>query len=176
VTFSILHALAPFIADLAKSCSRLEAENLLLRHQLNVALRKAPADPRLRNCDRAILVWLIQLWPNLLGAVGFRAFWSWKSKSRAGRPKIHRTLRDLIQRMYRENPLWGAPRIHGELLMLGIEVAQTKVAKYMMRGANHPCRTGRLSCASTTIAAIDMCVVPTVTFDWLLGFLVLGIR
>jgi hypothetical protein len=136
--FSILHALAPFIADLAKSCSRLEAENLLLRHQLNVALRKAPADPRLRNCDRAILVWLIQLWPNLLGAVGFRAFWSWKSKSRAGRPKIHRTLRDLIQRMYRENPLWGAPRIHGELLMLGIEVAQTKVSKYMMRGCKPP--------------------------------------
>jgi len=67
--FSILHTLAAFVADLVKSRSRLEAENLLLRHQLNVAVRKAPARLRLRGCDRAILVWLVRLWPNLLDAV-----------------------------------------------------------------------------------------------------------
>ena len=157
--FSILHTLAGFVADLVKSRSRLEAENVLLRHQLNVALRKAPARLRLRGCDRAILVWLVRLWPNLLGAVqvvkpetvlhwhraGFRAFWRWKSKNRAGRPKINRDLRDLIQRMSRENPLWGAPRIHGELLMLGIEVARSTVSKYMIRG----CKPPSLSCATT---------------------------
>jgi len=188
--FSILHTLAAFVADLVKSRSRLEAENLLLRHQLNVALRKAPARLRLRGCDRAILVWLVRLWPNLLGAVqvvkpetvlhwhraGSRAFWRWKSKNRAGRPKINRDLRDLIQRMSRENPLWGAPRIHGELLMLGIEVAQSTVSKYMIRGCKPPSQSWKtfLRNHAEAIAAIDMCVVPTVTFDRLFAFLVLG--
>jgi hypothetical protein len=188
--FSMLHTLAAFVADLVKSRSRLEAENVLLRHQLNVALRKAPARLRLRGCDRAILVWLVRLWPNLLGAVqvvkpetvlhwhraGFRAFWRWKSKNRAGRPKIKRDLRDLIQRMSRENPLWGAPRIHGELLMLGIEVAQSTVSKYMIRGCKPPSQSWKtfLRNHAEAIAAIDMCVVPTVTFDRLFAFLVLG--
>src|SRR3974377_1201145 len=188
--FSILHTLAAFVADLVKSRSRLEAENLLLRHQRNIAVRKAPARLRLRGCDRAILVWLVRLWPNLLGAVqvvkpetvlhwhraGFRAFWRWKSKNRAGRPKINRDLRDLIQRMSRENPLWGAPRIHGELLMLGIEVAQSTVSKYMIRGCKPPSQSWKtfLRNHAEAIAAIDMCVVPTVTFDRLFAFLVLG--
>jgi hypothetical protein len=188
--FSILHTLATFIANLVKSRSRLEAENLLLRHQLNVALRKAPSRLRLRGSDRAILVWLVRLWPNLLGAVqvvkpetvlhwhraGFRAFWRWKSKNRAGRPKINGDLRDLIQRMSRENPLWGAPRIHGGLLMLGIEVAQSTVSKYMIRGCKTPTQSWKtfLRNHAEAIAAIDMCVVPTLTFDRLFAFLVLG--
>ncbi len=188
--FSILHTLAAFVADLVKSRSRLEAENLLLRHQLNVALRKALARLRLRGWDRAILVWLVRLWPNLLGAVqvvkpetvlhwhraGFKACWRWKSKNRAGRPKINRDLRDLIQRMSRENPLWGAPRIHGELLMLGIEVAQSTVSKYMIRGCKPPSQSWKtfLRNHAEAIAAIDMCVVPTVTFDRVFAFLVLG--
>ena len=142
-------------ADLFKSRSRLEAENLFLRHQLNVALRGAPHRLRLRGSDRFFLVWIIRLWPSLIDTVqvvqpdtvlrwhraGFRALWRWKSKKRAGRPKIDRELRDLIQRMSRENPLWGASRIHGELLMLGFEVAQSTVSKYIARGGKPPSQT-----------------------------------
>src|SRR6187397_2954427 len=150
--FAILHALGMFVADLFKSRSRLEAENLLLRHQLTIALRRAPARLRLRGGDRALLIWMTRLWPSLLDAMqvvqpetvlrwhraGFRAYWRWKSRKRAGRPEINRELRDLIQRMSRENPLWGASRIHGELLMLGFEVAQSTVSKYMPRGGRPP--------------------------------------
>jgi hypothetical protein len=121
--FAILHALGIFVADLFKSRSRLEAENLFLRHQLNIALRRAP--PRLRLCgsDRALLIWMTKLWPSLLSATqvvqpetilrwhraGFKVFWRWKSRNRARRPKIDRGLRDLIRRMSRENALWGIP-------------------------------------------------------------------
>jgi hypothetical protein len=131
--FAILHALGMFVSDMFKSRWQLEAENLFLRHQLSIALRCTP--PRLRLCraDRALLIWITRIWPGLLGLAqvvqpetilrwhrtGFKAFWRWKSRKRAGRPKIDRGLRDLIQRMSRENPLWGAARIHGELLMLG---------------------------------------------------------
>jgi hypothetical protein len=132
---AILRALGKFVADLFKSRSRLEAENLFFRYQLNIALRRAPAHLRLHSSDRALLVWMTRLWPSLLGAArvvqpetilrwhraGFKAFWCWKSRKRIGRPKIDRGLRDLIQRMSRDNPLWGAARIHGELLMLGFE-------------------------------------------------------
>jgi len=188
--FPILHALAIFVSDLFKSRSRLEVENLFLRHQLNVALRQAPTRFRMRDIDRLLLVWMVRLWPNLLGVVlvvkpetvlrwhraGFRAFWRWKSRNRAGRPRIDRDLRDLIRRMSRENPLWGAPRIHGELLMLGIEVAQSTVSKYMIRGGKPPSQSWKtfLRNHAEAIAAIDMCVVPTVTFDRLFAFLVLG--
>ena len=142
---AVLHSLGMFIIDVFKSRRRLEAENLFLRHQLSIALRRAPPRLRLRGSDRALLVWMTRLWPNLLGAAkvvqpetilrwhraGFTAFWRWKSRKRAGRPKIDRGLRDLIRRMSRENSEWGASRIHGELLMLGFEVAQSTVSKYM---------------------------------------------
>ena len=150
--FTILHALGMLVADLFKSRTRLEAENLFLRHQLNIALRRAPPRLRLRGSERALLILMTMLWPRLLGAAqlvqpetilrwhraGFKAFWRWKSRNRVGRPKIDRGLRDLIQRMSRENPLWGASRIHGELLMLGFEVAQSTVSKYMVRCQNPP--------------------------------------
>jgi hypothetical protein len=98
---------------------------------------------------------MTKLWPSLLGAAqvvqpetilrwhraGFKVFWRWKSRNRAGRPKIDRGLRDLIQRMSRENLRWGASRIHGELLMLGFEVAQSTVSKYMVRGGTTPSQT-----------------------------------
>src|SRR5712692_11320357 len=130
---TILHALGMFVTDLFKSRYRLEAENLFLRHQLKIALRRRPPRLRLRGSDRALLVWMTRLWPSLLGLArvvepatilrwhraGFRTYWRWKSRGRAGRPTIERELRDLIRRMNRENPLWGAPRIHGELLKLG---------------------------------------------------------
>ena len=118
---TILQVLGIFVVDLFKSRSRLEAENLFLRYQLNVALRRAPPRARLRGSDRALMVWLVQLWPSLLDAAyvvepatilrwhraGFKAFWRWKSRRRAGRPKINRALRKLIQRMSNENPFSG---------------------------------------------------------------------
>jgi transposase InsO family protein len=188
--FAILHALGMFFADLFKSRSRLEAENLFLRHQLNIALRQAPPRLRLRGSDRALLVWITRLWPSLLDIsqvvrpetilrwhrAGFKAFWRWKSRKRAGRPKIDRGLRDLIQRMSKENPQWGAARIHGELLMLGFEVAQSTVSKYMVRGGAPPSQSWKtfLRNHAEAIAAIDLVVVPTLTFDRLFAFLVLG--
>ena len=188
--FKILHALGMFVADMFKSRWRLEAENLFLRHQLSIALRRAPPRLRLRGSDQALLMWMTRLWPSLLGAAqvvqpetilrwhraGFKAFWRWKSRNRAGRPKIDRELRDLIQRMSRENPLWGAPRIHGEFLMLGFDVAQSTVSQYMVRGRRPPSQTWKtfLRNHAEAIAAIDLCVVPTLTFDLLFAFLVLG--
>jgi transposase InsO family protein len=178
-----------FIVDLFKSRCRLEAENLFLRHQLSIALRRAPPRLRLLGGDRALLVWMTQLWPSLLSATqvvqpetilrwhraGFKAFWRWKSRNRAGRPKIDRGLRDLIRRMSRENPAWGASRIHGELLMLGFEVAQSTVSKYMLRDGT-PSQSWKtfLRNHAHAIAAIDLCVVPTLTFERLFAFLVLG--
>ena len=188
--FTILHALGMLVADLFKSRTRLEAENLFLRHQLNIALRRAPSRLRLRGSDRALLILMTMLWPRLLSIAqlvqpetilrwhraGFKAFWRWKSRKRAGRPKIDRGLRDLIQRMSKENPQWGASRIHGELLMLGVEVAQSTVSKYMVRPSKPPSQSWKtfLRNHAGAIAAIDMCVVPTVTFDLLFAFLVLG--
>ena len=140
--------------------------------------------------DRAILGWMVRLWPDLLEMVqvvkpetvirwhraGFRAFWRWKSRKRVVRPKIDRGLRDLIRRMSQENQLWGASRIHGELLMLGFDVAQSTVSKYMTRGRGPPSQSWRtfLRNHAEAIAAIDMCVIRTMTFDQLYAFLVVG--
>src|SRR5258707_2796480 len=110
--FAIIHLLATFIADLFKSPRRLEVENLFLRHQLNIALRGAPHRIELRASDRSLLVCMTWLWPSLLGLsrvvqpdtilrwhrAGFRAYWRWKSRSRPGRPRVSRELRELIQR------------------------------------------------------------------------------
>ena len=188
--FAILHALGMFVVDLFKSRNRIEVENLFLCHQLNIALRRAPPLLRLRGSDRALLVWMTRLWPSLLSAIqvvqpetilrwhraGFKVFWRWKSINRTGRPMIDRGLRDLIQRMSKENQLWGASRIHDELLMLGFEVAQSTVSKYMVRGRNPPSQTWKtfLRNHAEAIAAIDMCVVSTVTFDLLFAVLVVG--
>jgi hypothetical protein len=108
--------------------------------------------------------------------MGFRAYWRWKSQKGAGWPKIDRGLRDLIRRMSQDNPLWGASRIHGELLMLGFKVAQSTVSKYMRRSRRPPSQSWKtfLRNHADAIAAIDLCVVPTVTFDRLFAFLVVG--
>ncbi len=188
--FAIIHLLATFTADLFKSPRRLEVENLFLRHQLNVALRRAPQRVRLRAGDCALMVWMTRMWPSLLGLTrvvqpatilrwhrcGFRAYWRWKSRARPGRPRVDRELRDLIRRMSEENPLWGAPRIHGELLKLGFKVAESTVSKYMMRHRGPPSQTWRtfLRNHAEAIAAIDLCVVPTLTFELLFAFVVVG--
>src|SRR3974377_2149593 len=150
----ILHPLATFVGNLFRSRRRLEIENLFLRHQLNISMRRAPRRLRLHGSDRALLVWITRVWPNLLDLSrvvkpetilrwhrsGFKAFWRWKSRHRAGRPKIDRELRDLIQQMSKDNPLWGAPRIHGELLKLGFEVAESTVSNGMDRPCSPPSR------------------------------------
>lgn len=100
--FAILHALGMFVADLFKSGSRLEAENLFLRHQLTIAMRRAPPRLRLRGSDRALLIWMTRLWPNLRGMAqvvqpetilrwhraGFKVFWRWKSRNRQDGRKL----------------------------------------------------------------------------------------
>jgi hypothetical protein len=153
---ALLHLLFALIHNRFKSRRRLEIENLYLRHQLNIAMRRAPPRLWLHGADRAFLVWMTRLWPDLLSLTcvvrpdtilrwhraGFRAYWRWKSLGQPGRPKISRELRELIRRMSRENRLWGAPRIHGELLKLGFEIAESTVSKYMIRhrGPSDHCR------------------------------------
>ena len=162
-----------------------EAEILVLRQQLLVLGRRSPKRPRLRNIDRLILVWLCRLFPSLLDAVvivkpetalrwhrrGFRAYWRWKSWQRGGRPRIDREVRALIRRMSSENPLWGAPRIHGELLMLGIDVSESTVGRYMIR-IGRPRSQGWktfLQNQASGIASIDLFVVRTISFRLLYG-------
>src|SRR5438094_4657514 len=136
------------------------------------------------------MVWMTRLWPSLLALAravqpatilrwhraGFRTYWRWKSQGRPGRPKIEHELRNLIRRMSKENPLWGAPRIHGELLKLGFEVAESTVSKYIIRRRGPPSQSWRtfLRNHADAIAAIDLCVVPTLTFERLFAFLVVG--
>src|SRR5258707_2620305 len=130
-----------------KSKIRLEAENAALRHQLVVLRRQLKGRARLTNDDRWFFVQLYRWFPSILPALmiirpetllrwhraGFRRYWRWQSRRRGGRPPIEAELRALIRQMSTENLLWGAPRIHGELLKLGFEVAQSSVAKYMVK-------------------------------------------
>ena len=130
---------------------RLEAENAVLRHQLIVLRRKLNGRVPLTNDDRWFFIQLYRWFPSILSSpiirpetlvrwhrAGFRRYWRWKSRSRGGRPQIETELRALIRRMSIENPLWGAPPIHGELLKLGFEVAQSSVAKYMVKRRGPP--------------------------------------
>src|SRR3984893_18477575 len=135
------------LASPFKSKLRLEAENAVLRHQLVVLRRKLKGRARLTNNDRWFLVQIYRWFPSILTVVtnvrpetlvrwhraGFRRFWRWKSNARGVRPRIESELRTLIRLMSTENQLWGAPRIHGELLKLGFEIAQSSVAKYMVK-------------------------------------------
>jgi hypothetical protein len=128
------------------------AENAALRHQLIVLRRKVQGRARLTNSDRWFFIQLYRWFPSILQVVkvvqpetlvrwhraGFRRYWCWKSRLVGGRPQINAELCALIRRMSIENPLWGAPRIHGELLKLGFEVAQSTVAKYMVKRRGPP--------------------------------------
>jgi hypothetical protein len=171
-----------------KSKSRLEAENAALRHQLIVVQRKMRGRVHLTNGDRLFLVQLYRWFPSVLRAVmvirpetlvrwhrsGFRRYWRWKSRSLGGRPQVDAELRALIRRMSAENPLWGAPRIHGELLKLGFEVAQSSVAKYMVKRCSPPSQ-GWLTFLrnhAPDLAAMDLFVAPTIGFDLLYAFII----
>src|SRR6202051_3381244 len=179
------------LASPFKSKLRLEAENAMLRHQLNVVRRRLPGRVRLKSNDRGFLIQLYRWFPSILQGLtiirpetlvrwhraGFRCYWRWKSLPLGGRPQIETKLRALIRRMSVENPLWGAPRIHGELLKLGFEVAQSSVAKYMVKRRGPPSQGWRtfLRNHAPDIAAMDLFVVPTIGFDLLYGFVIVRI-
>jgi hypothetical protein len=132
-----------------KSKSRLGAENAALRREVIILRRKVRGRVHLTNGDRFFFVQLYRWFPSVLNIItiirpetlvrwhraGFRRYWRWKSRSLGGRPQVEADLRALIRRMSVDNPLWGAPRIHGELLKLGFEVAQSSVAN----GMDRPC-------------------------------------
>jgi len=176
------------LASPFKSKLRLEAENAALRHQLIVLRRRPHGRAQLTNYDRWFFVQLYCWFPSILKVLmivrpetllrwhraGFRCYWRWKSRRRAGRPQIETELRALIRRMSIENPLWGAPRIHGELLKLGFEVAQSSVAKYMVKRRGPPSQGWRtfLHNHAPDIAAMDLFVVPTIGFDLLYAFVI----
>jgi hypothetical protein len=186
---AFLTQLLPAIRSRFTRRARLEAENLILRQQLVVLRRKFPARVRLWNIDRVLFLWSYRLYPSLLDAIiivqpetvirwrrrGFRAYWRWKSRHMCGRPRIHTEIRALIRRMNRANPLWGAPRIHGELLMLGIEVAESTVARYMMRCRRPPSQGWKtfLRNHAAGIASLDLFVVRTISFKLLCGLVIL---
>ena len=185
----VLRYWAALLAWLRSSQARREAEILYLRQQLIVLKRSAPPRPRLKAIDRLIFVCLHRLFPSLIDASivfqpetllrwhrhGFRLFWHWKSRRRLGRPALPADIRSLVRRISRENPLWGAPRIHGEMLKLGIEIAQSSVAKYMVRRRGPPSQGWRtfIRNHAPDIAAIDTFVVPTIDFRLLYGLAII---
>jgi hypothetical protein len=174
---NFIRLLACALTGLFRSIARLQAEILILGHQLNVLQRKAPGRVPFNNIDRLVFAGLYRLVPGVLDALkilepetvirwhraGFRGYWRWKSRTRGGRPKTPPEIRQLIREMSVANPLWGAPRIHGELLMLGIDVGQTTVAKYMMRPRRPPSQGWKtfLHNHADGIASMDLFVVPT---------------
>ena len=161
----LLKLILSVLASLFKSRAKLAAENLILRQQINVLRRRTPKRPYLKNTDRFLFVWIYRWFPSVLEAVaivrpetvvrwhraGFRAYWRWRSRNRVGRPKVSAELRTLIGEMSGANALWGAPRVHGELLKLGFEVAQSTVARYMCRRSRPPSQScGRFSAITST--------------------------
>jgi hypothetical protein len=156
---------------LFRSRVSLEAEILILRHQLNIQRRHVPKRVTFSVMDRLIFVGLYRLVPSALNALtivrpetvvrrhraGFRSYWRWKSRPHSGRPTVAAEIPRLIREMSIANPLWGAPRIHGELLKFGIEIGQTSVAKYMVRRRAGRPKSGRHSSA----------IMPTASRRWI---------
>jgi putative transposase len=168
----------------------LALENLALRHQLEVLGRNAKK-PRFTNLDRSLWIVISRLWADWRKSLivvqpetvvrwhrrGFRMYWRWKCRPKwPGRQRVSKEIRDLIGEMSQANPLWGAPRIHGELLKLGIEVSQATVSKYMVRHPKPPSQSWRtfLNNHAKDIVSIDFFTVPTATFRVLYVFLVLS--
>jgi transposase InsO family protein len=179
-----------FVVDLFRSRAALEAEVLVLKQQIIVLRRGKPNRMPFLAVDRFVLSWACRLFPKAHDALaivrpdtvvrwhraGFRLFWRWKSRRRLGRPAVPTEIRQLIREMSIANPLWGAPRIHGELLRLGIDVGQTSIAKYMVRRRRPPSQGWKtfLRNHANGIAAMDLFVVPTVSFRLLYGLLIMG--
>jgi len=190
LALSTLHVLAAAASAVFKSRAALHLENLALRHQLGV-LHRSVKRPRLTAFDRLLWAWLTQAWADWRSALvivkpetvvawhrkGFRLFWTWKVRhGQAGRPTVSREVRDLIRKMSRENPLWGAPRIHGELLKLGLDIGETSVSKYRVRHRKPPSQTWRtfLDNRIKSLVSVDFFTVPTIRFQVLYVFLVLA--
>src|SRR4030081_2594463 len=154
------------VVDLFRSWAALEAEVLTLRQQINVLRRTAPKKQTFSSIDRLIFVCLYRLGVRDALAIvkpetvvkwhraGFRLYWRWKSKAQGGRPTVPLEIRRLIGEMSIANPLWGAPRIHGELLKLGVDIGQTSVAKYMVRRRDPPSKAGGHSFATTLMGSL----------------------
>jgi hypothetical protein len=184
VTSATMVALLCFVLRLLVSpfrpISRLEAENATLRRQLIVLQRQVRGRVQFTNSDRLFFLQLYRWFPSIVEAMttvrpetlvrwhraGFRRYWRWKSRNLGGRPPIDAGLRALIRQMSIENVLWGAPRIQGELLRLGFAVAQSTVAKYMVKrgGPSGPTWGTFLRNHAPHIAAMDLFVVPTISF------------
>jgi putative transposase len=190
----MLSVLSPFLLTLSsvfRSRTGLQVEILALRHQIGVLRRSAKKRPKLTVVDRLFWAWLSGVWADWRSALvivkpetviawhrkGFRLFWTWKVRNgRTGRPTVSQEVRDLMRNMSRDNPLWGAPRIHGELLKLGIDIGETSVGKYMARHRKPPTQTWRTFLANhiRQLVSVDFFTVPTVRFQVLYVFLVLA--
>ena len=186
---TLLSAVGSLLSFRVRSRASLELELVALRHQVTVLRRQRPGQPRLFSADRLLWVWLYRIWPQVLDAMvlvkpatvvqwhrkGFRLYWRRRSR-RLGRPRMDREIRDLIRQMSLANPLWGAPRIHGELLKLGIEVSQATVGRYLPWRPKVPSPTWRsfLHNHMHDTAAVDMFVVVTARFQLLYALVVLG--
>jgi len=187
---TILRSLIHGILSSFRQRADLQLEIMALRHQLEVLQRGRRTRVSLSQLDRAFWFLLYRFWSGCVEAVvivkpdtvvrwhrkGFRTYWAWKSRPRRrGRPTISAEVKTLIRRMSRENPLWGAPRIHGELLKLGIDISQATVSKYMIRHPKPPSQSWRtfLQNHACCLAGADFFVVPTITFRLLFVFIVL---
>ena len=186
--------LALFLAgasSVLKTRAALQLENVALRHQIGVLQRSAKKRPRLHAADRLLWVWLSRVWADWRSSLvivkpetvvgwhrkAFRLFWTWKiRRGKTGRPAVPHDVRDLIRRMSKENPGWGAPRIHGELLKLGINIGETSVSKYLVRNRKPPSQTWRtfLDNHLKSLVSVDFFTVPTIRFQVLYVFLVLA--
>src|ERR1700756_5454587 len=171
------------------AASALEAEILMLRQQINVLRRANPKRLRFASIDRLILGGICRLFPKMYDTLAivrpdtvirwyrtsFRLYWRWRSRRCCGRPTVSLEVRRLIREMSIVNPLWGAPRIHGELLKLGIDIGQTSVAKYMAKRRRPPSQGWKtfLDNHADGIASMDLFVVPTISFRLLYGLLIL---
>ena len=186
---TLLSALGSLLSFRVRSRLTLELELVALRHQVTVLRRQHPGRPRLFFADRLLWAWLYRIWPQILNTMvlvkpatvidwhrkGFRLYWRRRSR-RLGRPGMSREVRDLIRQMSQANPLWGAPRIHGELLKLGIEVSQATVGRHLPWRPKVPSPTWRsfLHNHMHDTAAVDMFVVVTASFQLLYALVVLG--
>src|SRR6201982_3010910 len=179
------------LSSIFRSRAVLQLENLALRHQIGVLQRSARKRPTLTSVARLLWVWLSRVWSGWRSALaivqpetvlawhraGFRLFWTWKVQcGQPGRRVISPEVRALIRKMCRENPSWGAPRIHGELLKLGFNVGESSVSKYMVRSRKPPSQTWRtfLEIHAKQLVSIDFFTVPTIRFQVLYVFLVLA--
>ena len=189
--FTLFFSILGTLRSCFQTRAAMQSEILALRHQINVLRRSQRGRVHLTSADRLFWTWLMYLWSGWRSALaivkpetviawhrrGFRLYWTWKSRlGSPGRPQVSHEVRDLIRKISLANPLWGAPRIHGELLKLGIQLSQATVAKYMERRREPPSPTWRtfLDSHLKQLVSTDFFVVPTVNFRILFVFVVLA--